>query len=61
MNQNNPIFVTPEQELFLLEISKKDLDLIYKFLSRSDIKGFEIAEFNKVLDILNPAKLKSKV
>lgn len=60
MNQNDPIFHTVNEEVFTLDLTKKDLDLIYKFLSRSDIKGFEITEFNKILDVLNPIKLKKK-
>lgn len=60
MSQNEPIFKTINEEIFTLDLTKKDLDLIYKFLSRSDLKGFEIADFNKVLDILNPVKLKKK-
>lgn len=43
---------------FELIISKKDLDLIFKFLSRAELKGLEVPEFNRILEIFNPKTLK---
>jgi hypothetical protein len=61
MNQNNdPIFTTAPDDFFKIKISKKELDLVFKFLSRSDLKGYEVPEFNKLLDIFNPSNLQKK-
>jgi hypothetical protein len=58
MDQNNePIFTTEPDTFFEIKISKKELDLVFKFLSRSDLKGYEVPEFNKLLDIFNPSNL----
>jgi hypothetical protein len=43
---------------FEIIISKKDLDLIFKFLSRAELKGIEVPEFNRILEIFNPKILK---
>jgi hypothetical protein len=42
-----------------INISQKDLDLIFKFLSRAELKGFEVPEFNRILEIFNPKNIKS--
>ena len=42
-----------------INISQKDLDLIFKFLSRTELKGFEVPEFNRILEIFNPKNIKN--
>ena len=42
-----------------INISQKDLDLIFKFLSRTELKGFVVPEFNRILEIFNPKNIKN--
>jgi hypothetical protein len=42
-----------------ISILEKDLDLIFKFLSRAELKGFEVPEFNRILEIFNPKNIKN--
>lgn len=39
-------------------LSKKDLDILFKFLSRADLKGLEVPEFNRIIDIFSPKNIK---
>ena len=54
LNSNNIL----SSDKFQIEIAKKDLDLIFKFLSRAELKGIEVPEFNRILEIFNPKSLK---
>jgi hypothetical protein len=48
-----------ESDKIQINISQKDLDLIFKFLSRTELKGFEVPEFNRILEIFNPKNIKN--
>jgi|688.fasta_scaffold1456910_2 hypothetical protein len=39
-------------------LSKKELDILFKFLSRTELKGLEVPEFNKILEIFSPKNIK---
>jgi hypothetical protein len=54
LNSNNILL----SDKFQIEVTKKDLDLIFKFLSRAELKGMEVPEFNRILEIFNPKTLK---
>jgi hypothetical protein len=43
-----------ENDKFQISISKKELDLLFKYLSRADIKVFEVPEINKIIEIFQP-------
>lgn len=47
-----------ENDKIQVTLSKKDLDVLFKFLSRADLKGLEVPEFNRILDIFSPKNLK---
>jgi hypothetical protein len=40
-----------EKSSFTFNLSKKDVDLLFKYLSRADLKGLEVPEFNYILNI----------
>jgi hypothetical protein len=46
-----------ENDKFQISISKKELDLLFKYLSRADIKVFEVPEINKIIEIFQPKNL----
>jgi len=39
-------------------LSKKELDILFKFLSRAELKGLEVPEFNRILEIFSPKNIK---
>ena len=43
-----------QDEVFNFKIARKDLELIFKYLSRADLKGAEVPEMNKVISIFDP-------
>jgi len=47
-----------ENDKFQISISKKELDLLFKYLSRADIKVFEVPEINKIIEIFQPKNFK---
>lgn len=47
-----------ENDKIQVTLSKKDLDVLFKFLSRADLKGLEVPEFNRILDIFSPKNIK---
>ena len=51
---------TLDQEKFSFLLSKKELDLLFKYLSRAELKGMEVPEFNMILEIFNPKNLKTQ-
>lgn len=65
MNQNqndgaqnqNPINM---DEQYSVRVSRRDLELLFKYLSRTDLKGAEVPEMNRVISIFDPKNL-SKV
>lgn len=36
---------------FSFNLSKNDLDVLFKYLSRSELKGIEVPEFNALLNL----------
>jgi hypothetical protein len=47
-----------ENDKFQISISKRELDLLFKYLSRADLKVFEVPEINKIIEIFQPKNLK---
>lgn len=41
-----------------IRISKQDLDLIFKFLLKMEIRGYEVPEINKIFIALDPRNYK---
>jgi hypothetical protein len=60
-NQDNEINV-PQQsmldEQYSVTISRRDLELLFKYLARTELKGAEVPELNKVVAVFDPQKLK---
>lgn len=59
-NEENQPGVTQDDPntLYELRISRQDLDLIFKFLLKSEIRGFEVPEINKIFIALDPRNYK---
>ncbi|NBP14248.1 hypothetical protein EBU95_07590 [bacterium] len=53
-NQNNPLI---EDEVYSLRISRRDIELLFKYIARADLKGAEVPEMNKVISIFDPKNL----
>ena len=47
-----------ENDKFQISISKRELDLLFKYLSRADLKEFEVPEINKIIEIFQPKNFK---
>lgn len=53
-NQNNPLM---EDEVYSLKISRREIELLFKYIARADLKGAEVPEMNKVISIFDPKNL----
>lgn len=53
MNQNTEEKSMLDNSLFTFNLSKKDIDVLYKYLSRVDLKGVEVPEFNYIINLFN--------
>lgn len=53
-NTENNVRTNDQDEIFNFKIARKDLELIFKYLSRADLKGAEVPEMNKVISIFDP-------
>jgi hypothetical protein len=53
-DQNKPF---DQDEIYNLKISRRDIELIFKYLARADLKGAEVPEMNKVISIFDPKNL----
>jgi len=47
LNQQNP----KEDSLVNISLSYKDINLIYKYLSRASLSGSEVPEFNYIIQL----------
>jgi hypothetical protein len=47
MNQNEII----ENKMHTFNLSSKDVETLFKYLSRAELKGIEVPEFNKLLNL----------
>jgi len=56
-NDNSPMGVDLEEQ-YSLNISRRDLELLFKYLARADLKGGEVPELNRVISLFDPQKLK---
>ena len=48
-----------EEKKLSISLSTKDINLIFKYLGRADLKGIEVPEFNSVISIFENAQLKN--
>jgi hypothetical protein len=55
-NQQPPLNLTEDK--FQALVTKEDVNSFYKFISRVDLKGQEVPEFNKLINIFMPQNLK---
>lgn len=46
------------EDRFQVLVSKDDVNSFYKFISRVDLKGQEVPEFNKLINVFLPQNLK---
>jgi hypothetical protein len=53
-NTESNVRTNDQDEVFNFKIPRKDLELIFKYLSRADLKGAEVPEMNKVISIFDP-------
>lgn len=44
--------------IYDIRISKQDLDLIFKFLLKAEIRGYEVPEINRIFIALDPRNYK---
>ena len=44
-------------ETYTLKISRREIELLFKYLARADLKGAEVPEMNKVISIFDPKNL----
>jgi hypothetical protein len=56
-NNNQPTLNIVEEK-FQVQVSKDDINSFYKFISRVDLKGQEVPEFNKLINVFLPQNLK---
>lgn len=54
-NANNSLNL---DEQYSVVLSRRDLELLFKYLARADLKGAEVPELNKVVSIFDPSRLK---
>jgi hypothetical protein len=47
MNQNEVI----ENKIHTFNLSSKEIEILFKYLSRAELKGVEVPEFNKLLNL----------
>lgn len=53
MNQNTEEKNMLDNSVFTFNLSKKDIDVLYKYLSRVDLKGVEVPEFNYIINLFD--------
>lgn len=56
-SQNQPQNTMLEDEMYTLKISRRDIELLFKYLARADLKGAEVPEMNKVISLFDPKVL----
>jgi hypothetical protein len=55
-NQENKTESLGQQ--YQINLHHKDIELIFKYLGRADLKGAEVPEMNKIISLFEPSKLK---
>lgn len=48
-----------EEKKLMVLLSQKDVNTIFKFLGRADLKGLEVPEFNSVISMFESAEIKN--
>jgi hypothetical protein len=56
-NDNQDNVRQQEDEVFNVKISRRELELLFKYLARADLKGAEVPEMNKVISLFDPKVL----
>lgn len=59
-SENQPQNTALEDEVYSLKLSRRDIELLFKYLARTDLKGAEVPEMNKVIALFDP-KVLSKI
>jgi hypothetical protein len=57
-NNNQQPTLNVTEDKFQVLVTKEDVNSFYKFISRVDLKGQEVPEFNKLINIFMPQNLK---
>jgi hypothetical protein len=57
-NNNQQPTLNVTEDKFQALVTKEDVNSFYKFISRVDLKGQEVPEFNKLINIFIPQNLK---
>jgi hypothetical protein len=57
-NNNQQPTLNVTEDKFQALVTKEDVNSFYKFISRVDLKGQEVPEFNKLINIFMPQNLK---
>ena len=57
-NNNQQPTLNVTEDKFQALVTKEDVNIFYKFISRVDLKGQEVPEFNKLINIFMPQNLK---
>jgi hypothetical protein len=53
---NNPQAINMD-ERYSVVVSRKELELLFKYISRADLKGAEVPELNRVIATFDPKNL----
>jgi len=56
-NDNQDNTRQQDDEVFNVKISRRELELLFKYLARADLKGAEVPEMNKVISLFDPKVL----
>jgi hypothetical protein len=57
-NNNQQPILNVNEDKFQVLVTKEDVNVFYKFISRVDLKGQEVPEFNKLINVFMPQNLK---
>ena len=57
-NNNQQPILNVNEDKFQVLVTKEDVNVFYKFISRVDLKGQEVPEFNKLINVFLPQNLK---
>jgi len=57
-NNNQQPILNVNEDKFQVLVTKEDVNAFYKFISRVDLKGQEVPEFNKLINVFLPQNLK---
>lgn len=54
--QNSPSAINMD-ERYSVVVSRRELELLFKYISRADLKGAEVPELNRVIAAFDPKNL----